>query len=1474
MKQRLLLVLLALFVSVGMVKAASPANTITITPLASSGEIKVTWTGETPSSSGQSATTSGKTLTFKTNGSTTNIVITGNMGGNTTGYTIDGIVGKVVADLADVVTSFKLSGTANELEITSANGITSLDATNLGLSKITITSATKLATLNLAGNKLNPSLTSSVSLSNLAASATKTWGTQTLDASGVSNLNAKGINLTSADFTGSGKTLEYLSTLSGNWTIGSWKKLNDSNKTYENTSEAQAIPNVTGAYAFYDNSKYYTDGTYSCQVTRGGVSIILTNIKINPALIKITIPASDKNGWGNEVMGSIQKSGVTVESSNCTAGGTGHVDTDVTGNVLNSYTCHQGDKVTVVATLTDANYEFNKFEVSSALVDEAHSTGTTVSTFTVKAKCMANNPAVQEDVTLKALFKGKDCKISYNESVINGSFYITDVNDNNKKIANNAIVEYGHKLEIQATPNDKYYASYKVGDEAPETANNKNTTNAKFKTDRKAEVFVDKDRTITVSFQTDDVTSNYTMNVQLPSDVADPANVDMKDIITTIQCGSETLTINSEKANVALSLGATAIKAGTSIPISVTVKEDKGYVVKSIQLGTQALNVINEGNNKFTANFTAPEDGNASFTIVVVKQATAKVYVDGKELSAPTALELDAAQTYTYDKQGHGLKYTTDPSGLTLKVLYKLSTLTGDAYYTTDLPTAAGKYNVKVSREADAYAAIAETEVKIASTNAPAIEITPATIAITTIPTVTAKLDTKTNRYSFVLSGGAATSLGENITSKGTFEVLSESNNGADINTSIDISNILAVNGARAYTDNLVPSNVRDQYINVAVRFKMKNDANYNPAATRVRVLVGKADDTKHNLVINSNIVTVDGTPSSVNTVQAEIYNGSTRVAYGKNTETKVSLGDGLKVHLRAIVDGYSTVKFIDKNPSASTKELTTTLVPGTTNTFETTTPLDLNGDYAFTIDLSGELKQVYKLETFDRVEVTYNGEPQAYASSNIKKITKNGADFAGLADLLKTSPIYYKDETGKVVTGGAPVAAGKYDVCIDIPASVLASDEYDAQTLTASQALQIVKKKPNVKWPTGVSRIGAGQKLSAAQLFKDGTADISGSFDWKDGTVAPKNGQFYTIKFIPDDTKNYETVELLATTQQGDATYKNLAITVSAKPIISIDESVVNGQFIVKRGNVEYHSGNEVEDGTSLTITPVANDGFACKTLIIDEAGTKHSYTGETTFKINGKSIYVTGEFELKSSYDPNTQYTVTLPAVDAVKGVVIGKPGVNAVAKGGSFAFTLSTLAADSANVVVKVDGTELKPVNGTYTINPVDANKTVTVALATPTKLKVSVPREVKNAGGYVMGKVEVEGLAADSTCYYGDEVTIVAFPESGVVFGGWSGAITSKEKLATFTVTEAMKIAPVFSGVPTGIEDLKATTTIRGEQGSIFFSCNGEAKVIIISMDGRTKVVEVSGETRIPMSTGVYGVVLEQGSQVIKQKVIVR
>ena len=1456
MKQRLLLALLVLFASVGMVKAA---NDVTITPLSNTGSFKITYTGGEPTvSDAKSVSKSGNTLTIIPNGVST-ITLAGNGSTNTTGYTFAGVVETIGVNVEDYVTNLAFSGTVNNLTITKAEGITTLNVSNLGLNSFSIASAAKLASLTLTGNNLNPAKTT---ITGTPSTLKPQWGTQTLSVStgssyGVTGLGAQGINLTHADFTGVGKVLEYLNGLSGTWTFNNWQKLNESNQTYVSTSEARGIPNVTGAFAFYDNGQYYTDGTYSCKVTRDGVSIILTGIQIEPAEINITIPSSDKNGWGNEVMGGIK--GVTVNTTAITA----------SSGYLTAVACKQGDKIAVVAS-PETNYEFTKFEVSSGLVDETHSTGTAVSTFTVKAKCMTNNPAVQDPVTLKALFKGKDCKISYNESVLNGTFYIADVNNNNQKIANNAIVEYGHRLRIQATPvNTKYYAQYKVADKEPQTANVLNTTNADFKTNKVADVFVDKDRTITVSFLTDDaLTSGYTLKLQSPSDV-DLKAAAWTDVVKLITLDGIDTNVAGKAKDPFTYTG--TITAGKSVPISVTIADDKDYVVKSIQMGTQALNVINESKGVFTANFTAPEDNNASFTIVIVKQSAVKVYINGESLTPGTALDLTSAQKYTYDKQQHGLKYVTDPSGLTLNVLYKLSTLASDDYYTTDLPVAAGEYFVKVSRKADAYEEIAETAVTASSSGA--IIIDPATITITTPPTVTAQFNSKTNEYTFVLTGGVANSLGENVTSKGTFVVLNES-------SPIDITDPAALEAAAPYANNLVPASFVDSYRNVAVRFMMKNDKNYKPAATRVRVSVGKpaADkDKKYKLVVNSNIVTVSGQPSSVNTVQAEVYNGATRVAYGKNTKTETTLGEGMQVYLRAIVDGYSKVNFVNMDPTAAAGEdlFETELVEGTTNTFQTKTPVILSKDYAFSVALDGKLNQVFKVQSFDRKEVTYNGEPQIYdPTANNLVIYKNGAPYGNLSTLLLSSPIYYKDETGKVVTGGAPVEAGKYDVCIDIPASVDPANPYDAQTLTASQALQILKKVPNVKWPSGVSRIGAGQRLSAAQLFTDGTSDINGTFAWEDGTITPKNGQFYTIKFTPVDTKNYEVVYLYADDQRTNTAYKDLAITVSSKPIISIDGSVLNGSFIVKSGNVEYHSGNEVNDGTTLTITAVANDGFVCKSLIIDEAGTKHTSTGETTFKVNGKSIYVTGEFELKSAFDPNTQYTVTLPKADAVRGVIIGKPGVNAVAKDGSFSFTLESLAADAKNIVVKVNGTVLAPTDKTYTIAKVDGNKTVTVALSNPTKIKVAVEQETKNAKGYLMGTVEVDGLAADSTCYYGDEVTLVAFPESGVTFTGWSGSIGSTDKLVTLTVKQTMKIQPKFKGVPTGIDTIEATS-IRGMQGHIQITCQGEASVTVIGMDGTHKLIRISGDTRIPATTGIYGIILTQnGEEAIKTKVIVR
>ena len=49
---------------------------------------------------------------------------------------------------------------------------------------------------------------------------------------------------------------------------------------------------------------------------------------------------------------------------------------------------------------------------------------------------------------------------------------------------------------------------------------------------------------------------------------------------------------------------------------------------------------------------------------------------------------------------------------------------------------------------------------------------------------------------------------------------------------------------------------------------------------------------------------------------------------------------------------------------------------------------------------------------------------------------------------------------------------------------------------------------------------------------------------------------------------------------------------------------------------------------------------------------------------------------------------------------------------------------------------------------------------------------------------------------------------------------------------------------------------------------------DARVTIVSMDGRSQQQMVNGDTRINVRAGVYGVILEQGKAVIREKVVVR
>ena len=768
----------------------------------------------------------------------------------------------------------------------------------------------------------------------------------------------------------------------------------------------------------------------------------------------------------------------------------------------------------------------------------------------------------------------------------------------------------------------------------------------------------------------------------------------------------------------------------------------------------------------------------------------------------------NTGQLQTYDGKVKPVLFSTVPANLNEHV--KITYETNDASATpVDTPINAGKYKATlVFEENDSY-----IPKVVAGVEDFELEITKASLTIETLPTVTVEKD-----KTYKITGGKVTF--NNAEIKGTFGTSSSSASTPGESHSVEVT--------------FTPTLPADK-------------ANFEDAEATVNVMVPGSSLDLYKITMNE-------LPTSYS---IQWLNGNKPV----DISTDTFAGD---TELTAIVTYPKGTKGVELK---KTSDISPTLVTPTTTEdgmLVYTVTIKENTNFSV-VKGSGD---TYNIEIGSQ-KTDFTGEPLAYNPETGLTISDKNDQPVSWATISSSVSVTYKDASGKVVA--QPVDAGTYTVCVSIAAD---NTKGYVETTAESAAFIVNKIKPVIYAMPTASVIAKGQALSLSDLT-GGAANIPGKFTWKDGTKSFSVAGSYKqpVVFTPEAgyDKNYLSVETGGEGTSSAVDY--VSVNVSDLQIVTFVQTEGTITVTNQLGQT-LPTGSAVTKGDVLTIKVEPREGLELKSLTVNGSNNTGVYTvGTSSVAIEATFLPKVVDPEPSDPViDPNSQYAVTLPKAGEVRGVVISKPGVNAVLKDKSFSFTLGALAADLGNIVVKVNGTELKSTDGTYTIAKVSENTTVQISLANPTPLKVSVETVTKNDNGYVMGKVQVDG-PADGVCYYNDVITLVAYPESGVMFNGWSDDKEVKSQLRTLTLTQDVTIKPLFSGIPTGIESV-VTARIYGSQGYLVIEGVTQGKVTIVSMDGRMQRQQVSGDGRIQLAGGVYGVILEDGSNVIRTKVIVK
>lgn len=795
---------------------------------------------------------------------------------------------------------------------------------------------------------------------------------------------------------------------------------------------------------------------------------------------------------------------------------------------------------------------------------------------------------------------------------------------------------------------------------------------------------------------------------------------------------------------------------------------------------------------------------------------------NGKVLIEPKLKELEtitiaisdvpANQNLVYDNTVKKIAYTTTPVQLS-DVTLTFSNDRGTTFTAT--PKNAATYTVKCTRAKDkTYKAL-----NTSST----VKIDPAPVALSN---VSGSINIASNGVQTYKISGSARATNTNTTVSGKF-ILTDNVNERDQAAREDMS---------------VPANQQGTNHSISVTFIPTDNTNYARATTSVDIKGDKNSDFPKSTIKAGQLP--EGVTATIKNGDVVLQNGAS-VVNGTTLTLLFTTPEGVKV-TRVYNDNAGKDNLIE---SYGTEE-------GEKTSFE------IEGNVVFKVEIEGSAfpTKDYKI-TAEATEVYYDGTVQSYDSDNL---TVKASD--GTTDITSDRTITYAySQNGTKID--SPVNAGEYDVTITVAKATISNVIYKEATVKTKL---IIKKanlsitEANVQMPTG-SDLGKGAALGSSVLSGGAVPGYAGTFEWKDPTYVPtsseiSSGEYEGEVIFKPASDNYNTYTFRT---------QKVKVKVANKYTLTII-TPTHGKLSVTSSNKTLNNGDEVPNGT-LTFTATPDQGYKLESIKVN--GT--AITG-TTYTANNTSVKV------EATFVEITEFTVSVST--SVKGIELVLPSSNVVKKGASYSFSVKGLAADLANLVVS-DGTNIYTgTNGAYTISNITANKTITVTMkagTAPTQVEAVIESNLSTQGKS-MGTVtvmKISSLRADAVdssiqkFYYGDKIRITATPAAGCRFVGWEGR-TETSSVIDVTITDtSYKFKAVFAGSPTGAEVIEGVD-IYGSNGEIVVKCDGAARITIVSMNGQSKQQEISGDTRIPAGAGIYGIVFEQGNNVMRTKVAVK